>query len=278
MVDRGITNFTGKATVAAAWRSLVSTQDVVGIKVFSAAGRNQRHAARPSSRRWFTDCSTPACRRITSSSGTSTRTICAPPDFSNLAAQLGVRAAGAWKPATTRPIFTCPTAPSSATSSGAIWNSEKKAKASAENPLSPNSSAGDITKIISIAPLLNQDAAGVCGHLYSLALGSVDNTVRFEGDPGRLAVAVPEIYALPVARRPRGAQHHRRAHRPVRRRRERTAAILDGARTSFGSAATPSRWTRWPSRNWTANAGRLTRRNSSRIWKFTPTPSCSSSA
>ena len=55
-----------------------------------------------------------------------------------------------------------------------------------------------ITKIISIAPLLNQDAAGVCGHLYGLAMGSVDNTLRFQGDPGRLAVAVPEIYALPA--------------------------------------------------------------------------------
>jgi hypothetical protein len=40
-----------------------------------------------------------------------------------------------------------------------------------------------ITKIISIAPLLNQEDAGVCGHLYSLAMGSVDNTRRFEDDP-----------------------------------------------------------------------------------------------
>jgi hypothetical protein len=55
-----------------------------------------------------------------------------------------------------------------------------------------------ITKIISIAPLLNQENAGVCGHLYGLAMGSVDNTRRFADDPGRLAVAVPEIYALPV--------------------------------------------------------------------------------
>ena len=55
-----------------------------------------------------------------------------------------------------------------------------------------------ITKIISIAPLLNQEATGVCGHLFSLALGSVDNTMRFEDDTGRLAAAVPEIYALPV--------------------------------------------------------------------------------
>ena len=55
-----------------------------------------------------------------------------------------------------------------------------------------------LTKIISVAPLLNDNDTGVCGHLYSLAMASVDNTFRFEGDPDRLAVAVPEIYALPA--------------------------------------------------------------------------------
>ena len=40
MVRRGITNITGKASATAAWRSLVSTQDVVGIKVFSSPGPN----------------------------------------------------------------------------------------------------------------------------------------------------------------------------------------------------------------------------------------------
>ncbi|HLP77025.1 MAG TPA: DUF362 domain-containing protein, partial [Candidatus Paceibacterota bacterium] len=39
---------------------------------------------------------------------------------------------------------------------------------------------------------------GVAGTLYSLALGSVDNTKRFENDSSRLASAVPEIYALPA--------------------------------------------------------------------------------
>jgi hypothetical protein len=55
-----------------------------------------------------------------------------------------------------------------------------------------------LTKIISIAPLLNLEECGVSGHLYSLSLGSVDNTLRFESQPDRLAEAVPEIYALPV--------------------------------------------------------------------------------
>jgi hypothetical protein len=54
-----------------------------------------------------------------------------------------------------------------------------------------------ITKIINITPLLNHNYAGVCGNLYGLAMGSVDNTLRFEAEGERLARAVPEIYALP---------------------------------------------------------------------------------
>ena len=55
-----------------------------------------------------------------------------------------------------------------------------------------------MTKIINLTPLLNHNEAGVSGNLYSLALGSVDNTLRFEGDTARLTTAVPEIYALPA--------------------------------------------------------------------------------
>jgi hypothetical protein len=54
-----------------------------------------------------------------------------------------------------------------------------------------------MTKIISVAPLMDESAAGICGHFFSLGLGSVDNTRRFEGNPDRLAVALPEIQALP---------------------------------------------------------------------------------
>src|SRR5439155_24177080 len=54
----------------------------------------------------------------------------------------------------------------------------------------------EITKIINITPLLNHNEASVCGNLFSLAIGSVDNTTRFEFDGARLATAVPEIYAL----------------------------------------------------------------------------------
>ncbi len=40
MVSCGITNLTRTAKVADAWRTLVSTQDVVGLKVYSVPGPN----------------------------------------------------------------------------------------------------------------------------------------------------------------------------------------------------------------------------------------------
>jgi hypothetical protein len=53
----------------------------------------------------------------------------------------------------------------------------------------------EVTRIISIAPALNKHSTGVTGHLYSLALGAVDNTWRFEINPSSLRVALPELYA-----------------------------------------------------------------------------------
>src|ERR1051325_756498 len=40
MVERGITRLAGKTTAREAWLSFVSTQDVVGLKVYSAPGPN----------------------------------------------------------------------------------------------------------------------------------------------------------------------------------------------------------------------------------------------
>ena len=55
-----------------------------------------------------------------------------------------------------------------------------------------------MTKIINIAPVSNHNGAGVTGNLFSLTLGSVDNVIHFESGPARLAMAVPELYALPA--------------------------------------------------------------------------------
>jgi hypothetical protein len=55
----------------------------------------------------------------------------------------------------------------------------------------------EVTKIINVTPLLNHNHAGVSGNLWGLAMGSVDNTLRFQVNAERLARAVPELVALP---------------------------------------------------------------------------------
>lgn len=55
-----------------------------------------------------------------------------------------------------------------------------------------------IDRLITVTPLLNHNQLGVSGALFNLALGSVDNTQRFMNNFERLAVAVPEICALPA--------------------------------------------------------------------------------
>ncbi|MSU31382.1 MAG: hypothetical protein EXS25_01740 [Pedosphaera sp.] len=53
-----------------------------------------------------------------------------------------------------------------------------------------------LTRIITVAPVMNHNAAGINGHLVSLAFGAFDNVFRFDGDPNRTAESVPELCAL----------------------------------------------------------------------------------
>jgi len=196
MVDCGLTNFTGKADINAAWTSLVATQDVVGLKVFSEPGLTGTrpavvaavvlgllHAGVPPQHIIIWDKYEKNLRAA---------------GFFKLAAQLGVRVAGGaetgWDPATFY-------RPDTAVMGNLIWGDLEFGQTNlgvGRNSFVSKLVSRQITKIISIAPLLNQPDVGVCGHLYSLTLGSVDNTLRFQGDANRLATAVPEIYALPI--------------------------------------------------------------------------------
>ena len=197
MVNRGLTNFTGQATAAAAWRSLVSTQDVIGIKVFSAAGMlsGTRPAVVAAVIHSLLDAGVPAQHIIIWDKHEDDLRAAG---FFKLAAQLGVRVAGGTETGYDPTNFY---QPDSAVIGNLVWGDlefGKKGEGVGRRSFVSKIVSRQITRIISIAPLLNQEDAGVCGHLYSLALGSVDNTLRFESDTERLAVAVPEIYALPV--------------------------------------------------------------------------------
>ena len=197
MVNRGITNFTGKATVTEAWRSLVSTQDIVGIKVYSAPGpiNGTRPAVVAAVVHGLLDAGLPPEHVIIWDKDAGDLRAAG---FFKLAAQLGVHAEGSVEAGYDPTNFYLPDTP---IIGRLVWGDlefGEKGQEVGKKSFVTKLISRQITRIISIAPLLNQNAASVCGHLYGLTMGSVDNTMRFEGDPGRLAVAVPEIYALPA--------------------------------------------------------------------------------
>lgn len=197
MLDCGLTNLTGRATVAAAWRSLVSTQDIIGIKVFSAAGQlgGTRPAVIAAVIHGLLGAGVPTNRIIIWDKQEDDLRAAG---YFKLGAQLGVRVAGCMETGYDPTNFY---EPDTAIIGNLVYGDlefGKKGEGVGRKSFVSKLVSRQITRIISVAPLLNQETAGVCGHLYGLSLGSVDNTLRFTGDPDRLAVAVPEIYALPL--------------------------------------------------------------------------------
>lgn len=195
MVERGILAQTGKPTVAEAWRSVVKTNDVVGLKVFSGAGHTS--GTRPSV--------VAAVVEGLLAAGLPPRNIVIwdkqlvdlrIAGYFELAQRYGVRissaASAGWDDKTYY---------ENSLLGNLIWGDAefgKKGDGIGRKSHFSKLVARDITRHISIAPLMNHNLAGVGGHFYSLALGSVDNTLRFESTSRALAEAVPEIFALPV--------------------------------------------------------------------------------
>ena len=197
MVSRGLTNFTGKAAPAEAWRSLVSTQDIVGVKVVSEPGEisGTRPAVVAAVIHGLLDAGVPPDHVIIWDKQTDELRNAG---FFRLAAQLGVRVSAAAEAGYDPTNFYNP---DTAAIGRLVWGDFEFGGTNAgvgRKSFVTKIVSRQITKIISVAPLLNDNVIGVCGHLYSLAMASVDNTMRFEGDADRLAVAVPEIYALPA--------------------------------------------------------------------------------
>jgi hypothetical protein len=195
MVSRGITNLTAKLTERDAWLSLVSTQDIVGIKVYSNPGPNSgtRPAVAAAVARGLIAAGLPPTNIIV---WDRTESELRQAGFFELVEQLGIRVASSAKAGYDE---------TNSYDTPLIGNLvfgdlefEKKGTGVGRRSFVSRLVSREMTKIINLTPLLNHNEAGVCGNLYGLALGSVDNVMRFEGEPGRLATAVPEIYALPA--------------------------------------------------------------------------------
>jgi hypothetical protein len=195
MVNRGISDLSGKGTVAEAWLSLVSTQDIVGIKVFSTPGPNsgtRLAVVAPVVEGLLAAKLPPKHIIVWDKQATELRLS----GFNGLAERYGIRVAGGAQAGYDEKTFY-----DTALLGNLVWGDSefgKKGPGAGRKSFVSQLVSRELTKIINITPLLNHNLAGVSGNLYGLASGSVDNFNRFEVDPGRLATAVPEIYALPA--------------------------------------------------------------------------------
>ena len=197
MVDRAITNLTKKATVPEAWRSLVATQDVVGIKVFSAPGPNSgtRPAVVAAVVEGLLAAGLPPTNIIVWDRHITDLRLAG---FSTLSESYGIRLAGSAQAGWDEKVFYNPDSP---ILGNLVWGDlefGKKGDGVGRKSFVSKLISREITKIINVTPLLNHNEAGVSGNLYSLATGSVDNLIRFESSPETLATAIPEIYGLPA--------------------------------------------------------------------------------
>ncbi len=195
MLRRGITRLTGAPNAREAWLSLVSTQDMVGLKIYSKPGPNSgtRAAVVAAVAQGLIAAGLPPQNIII---WDREEADLREAGFFQLATELNVRIAAATKSGWDETNYY-----DSPLIGNLVFGDlefEKKGEGVGRKSHVSKLVSQQMTKIINITPLLNHNDAGVCGNLYSLAMGCADNSYRFENSATRLAQAVPEIYALPV--------------------------------------------------------------------------------
>jgi hypothetical protein len=197
MVNHAITKLTQKPTVPKAWRSLVSTQDVVGIKVLSAPGPNSgtRPAVVAAVVEGLVAAGLPAKQIIVWDREITDLRLAG---FAELAKNYGIRIAGSTQAGWDEKAYYSPDSP---ILGNLVWGDlefGKKGDGVGRKSFVSKLVSREMTKIINVTPLLNHNDVGVSGNLYSLAMGSIDNLIRFESRPETLATVIPEVYSLPA--------------------------------------------------------------------------------
>lgn len=195
MLEKGVTNLTGKIKPRDAWLSLVTTNDVVGIKVFTTTGPHG--GTRPAVAAVVVEALLNAGLRSTNIIVWDKRAVdLREARYFEFEQRYGIRVKASIdagydeKNSYESPLL-----------GTLIWTDlefGKTGKGIGRKSYVSKLVTKDMTKIISITPMLHHNLVGVTGNLYSLAMGSVDNTLRFENNTESLEKAVPEIYALPV--------------------------------------------------------------------------------
>ncbi len=194
MLDAGVERLAGKAALAAAWRTIVATQDIVGIKVYSGPGPNSgtRPAVVSAVVEGLLAAGLPPEKIIIWDKRRVDLLIAG---YNALSSRFGVRLAGASDEGYDETVFYDNAIPGSLVA-GDLEFDLNGAKTGRKSYVSKLVSR-QMTKIIVVSPLLNHNLAGICGNLYSLALGSVDNTLRFQTDASRLATPPPKSSPCP---------------------------------------------------------------------------------
>jgi len=196
MVRRGMLQWTGKTDLKAAWLTVVSPKDVVGLKVYSLPGAysGTRPAVVEAVVQGLLLAGLPSSNIVIWDKHLVDLRLAG---YTALADRYRVRLEGSADAGydekdayTSNPLL--------GTLVAGDLEFDLRGATSGRNSYVSKLVTSNLTKTISIAPLLNHNMAGVCGHLYSPSMGCVDNTARFEFSPQRLAQAVPEIYALPA--------------------------------------------------------------------------------
>lgn len=194
MVDRGLRQLWQTPDLKTGWRSIIDQTDIVGIRIHSSTGKTSgtRPAVVTAVVQSLLNSGLPAQQIIVWDRKLSTLRAAG---YLSLKDSLGIQVLGARDLGYDGEKFY-----ESSLIGTMIWGDHEfgeKGEGRGKKSFVSQLLASQVTKIINITPLLNHNRAGVYGNLVGLALASVDNTIRFQGDPDRLAIAIPEINALP---------------------------------------------------------------------------------
>lgn len=194
MVRAGLLRITGQPSIKEAWLDLVKPEDVIGIKVHSAPGRNSgtRVAVVAEVVETLLAAGFKTNQIIVWDRREADLRLAG---FYELRNRYGISVEGSLDEGYDPEVFY--TTPLLGTLVYGDLEFGKSGEDVGRNSYVTKLLTERITKIISVTPLLNHNRTGVSGALWGLSLGSVDNVLRFDADPARLAVAIPEIYAMP---------------------------------------------------------------------------------
>ncbi len=195
MVDRGVMEVALRPDVKSAWLSLVTTNDVVGVKVYTRSGAvaGTRLPVAAAVVEGLLEAGLPPERIVVWDKRVSDLQAAG---YFELAERYGIRIEGSADAGYDPEKFY-----ETALVGRLVWGDlefGEEGEGVGRKSFVSRLITREVTKFISIAPLLNHYDAGVTGLLYSLSLGSVDNTFRFEASRAHLNTATPELYAMEI--------------------------------------------------------------------------------